>query len=441
MRGFGTVSTGTVVSGRLAVGDEVQIMPEGRLARVRGLQVHGQGVESVPAGSRAAVNLSGLDTAEVPRGAVIARPGELRATWLLDGEAALLAEVAPLEDGTRVRVHVGSAEVLGRVRVLGEDRVDPAGPSLIQLRLERPVVAGRGDRLILRAYSPVATIGGARVLDPLPPKRRRAGREAVARLRAAGDDLGTLAACHVAEAGTAGLASTELAARLSVREAALRPLVASRPDLVELGQTARSYLSREALLGLGAAALEALDAFHRQQPLRASMPREELKERVFARAPEDAFAYVLGDLAAAGAIRIDPSAVARTEHRVQLDPGEAEARELLLKEALDSGLAGIVLAELAERCRQDRRRLERVARVLGEEGLLLRVGASFLVHRERLEALKAEVRRRWAPGARVDVAEFKDLTGLTRKFVIPLLEFLDRERVTRRAGNDRQVLA
>ena len=222
------------------------------------------------------------------------------------------------------------------------------------------------------------------------------------------------------------------------REDRIAEALERRPEIVPLGTPKVAYLTRAALEGLGQAALLELQRFHREQPLRPSMPREELRRRVFARSPVEAFGRVLGDLEGSGRIVVLPDAVAFADHKVTLTGPEAEARERLLREAHEAGLAGLDLA--ARTGAGDSRVAERVARVLTEEGLLLRVGG-FLVHHEHLEALKQEVRQRWPPGSHLDVAAFKDLTGLTRKFVIPLLEFLDRERVTRRSGSDRLVLA
>jgi selenocysteine-specific elongation factor len=438
LRGFGTVATGTVVAGSLAVGEEVEVLPGGRRARVRGLHVHGSAVERVDAGSRAAVNLAGLETGEVGRGLVLCTPDRLRATSLIDAELTLLPGGHPLEDGTRVRLHVGSAEVMARVRVLEGEAVTVATPSLVQLRLEQPVVAGRADRLVLRSYSPAATMGGALVLDPLPPKRRARDRGALERLRAAGDDLGAAAACLVAESGARGLDAATLVARLTVESDAVAAALGPRPDVVALGDAVVAYLTRTALDGLAEAAALELQTFHREHPLRPAMPREELRRRALARSPEAAFAYVLAVLEQAGRIRLTPDAAALVGHSVTLTAPESEARQRLLDEAYAAGLTGLDLTARAAAAGGELG--ERVAKVLVDEKLLLRVGG-FLVHHEHLDALKQEVRQRWPPGSHLDVAAFKDLTGLTRKFVIPLLEFLDRERVTRRSGADRMVLA
>jgi selenocysteine-specific elongation factor len=439
MRGFGTVVTGTLVGGELRAGEEVEALPSGRRARVRGVQVHGEAVERATAGSRTAVNLSGLEKDELSRGDVLGRPGTLRATSMADVDLVLLPGVRPLADGARVRVHAASAEVLARVRLLETDEVPPGGRALAQLRFESPAVAGRGDRLVLRSYSPAETIGGAVVADPLPPRRGRRDAPAAARMRDA-PSLAAAATAVAEEAGARGITVPDLAARLTVPAAVLGKALAGAPGIVVLGQDPAAAVSRAALDRLGAAVLPLLRAFHRAEPLRPGLPREELRARVFSEVPGPVFERVLSDLASAGEVRIASETVAAAGHEVRLSSGESEARDLLLGEALRAGLAGVEPAALAGRASLDAGLLERLARVLVGEGALGRVGDGLLVHRDHLEALKQRVRERFPAGAKVEVGAFKEMTGLSRKYVIPLLEYLDREKVTRRAGNDRVVL-
>jgi selenocysteine-specific elongation factor len=363
----------------------------------------------------------------------------MRATSMIDVELSLLAGARPLADGARVRAHVASAEVLARVRLLGGETVAPGASGLAQLRLETSTVAGRGDRLILRSYSPAETIAGAVVIDPLPPRRRRSDRPAVERLR---DARGALAAAEalVAEAGARGIEAPMLAARLTLPLASLPQTLGSSAAALPLGQDPMVLVSREALDGLAKAAVEALERFHREQPLKPGMPREELRARVFHEAPSAAFERALSELSARGGVRLAGDVVALARHQVTLSAGEEEARRFLVEAAEAAGLAGIELAALADRTSQDARLLERVGRVLVTERVLDRVGEGLLVHRRHLDALKEGVRQRWPPGSRLDVPAFKEYAGLSRKYVIPLLEYLDRERVTRRAGNDRFVL-
>ena len=439
LRGFGTVVTGTLVAGELATGDELEALPSRRRARVRGLHVHGEPVERAAAGTRTAVNLGGVEVLDLVRGDLLVRPGTLRASPMLDVLLTLLSEARPLRDGTRVRVHAASAEALARVRLLGPGPLAPGAQELAQLRLESPLATARGDRLVLRSYSPADTIAGALVLDPLPPRRRAQDRPRLERLRdAAGPP--EAAEALVAEAGERGSEAPLLAARLGLPVAEVLEALRERPALVVLGLDPPVVLAREALERLGGAALGALAAHHREQPLRAGMPREELRARVFASTPLPVFEYVLADLAASGRVRLQPDSVAVAGHEVRLSGAEQEARALLVERAGTAGLAGVETPALASETRRDPKLLERVARVLVGERVLDRVGDGLIVHRDHLERLKRDVRRRFPAGSRIEVGAFKEMTGLSRKYVIPLLEYLDRERVTRRAGNDRLVL-
>ena len=439
IKGFGAVVTGTLVAGTLTVGEEVEAMPSGRRARVRGLQVHGTLVERAVAGTRTAVNLAGVETEELARGFVLVRPGSLHATSMLDVELELLHDAKPLPDGARVRVHAASAEVLARVRLLQKAPLAPGSRALAQLRLEAKLVAGRRDRLVIRSYSPATTIGGAFVVDPLPPRRRVSEQRAVERLRDA-SGLAEAAQALVEEAGTGGIETPLMAARLTLEAAELGRVLAACSPIVSLGPEPCVLLARTALDRLQAATLEALETYHRENPLRPAMPREELRRRVFGRARASVFERVADELAAAGRVRLLPDAVCLFGHEVRLNPGEAEARRVLMAAAAAAGLAGIELPAVAEQSRTDAALLERVARVLADEKLLARVGDGLLVDRAELESLKQRVRERWASGTRIEVGDFKELVGLSRKHAIPLLEYLDRERVTRRIGAFRVVI-
>jgi selenocysteine-specific elongation factor len=436
LRGFGTVVTGTLVGGEVGLGDGLEALPAGKLVRVRNLEVHGAAVPRVRAGTRAALNLGGLEPTDLRRGDVLVAPGTLRATSMLDVEITLLETARQLRDGSRVRVHIASAEVLARARLLGAQQLEPGGRVVAQLRLERAAVAGRGDRLVLRSLSPPETIGGAVVVDPLPPRRRAADRGAVERLRDA-RGTGAAAALMVEQGGVAGVDVQCLSARLSVPASRLSDALVDEPSVVRVGPV---LVSRSTLLQLSRETVAALGRLHLERPLQTGVPREELRRRASPPAPTAVFDRVIEDLARAGTVRTAHDTIALADHRVRLSAGEEDARQALVEAAVAAGVAGVEVRALSERTGRPAPVLERVAGVVVREGLLARVGGAILVHRDALETLKQDVRRRWPPGSRLDVSAIKELTGLSRKHVIPLLEYLDRERVTRRAGEGRVVL-
>jgi selenocysteine-specific elongation factor len=385
------------------------------------------------------VNLAGLLVSDVERGDVLVREGTLHASTLLDVEMTLLLSARGLDDGDRVRVHAGSAEVLARVRLLGARTLAPGEKGLAQLRLEGPTVAVPGDRLVLRSYSPAETVGGARVLDPQPPRRRK-GDEAFVRCLADAPNVSSLATLMVHEGGREGVATSSLAARLGVPLGDLDQILNEAEDIVRVGAPA-VLVDQGALTLLARNAEATLARFHAKEPLKAGMPREELRERCFARVPDSLFARVLTDLEALGGLRMTPTTVALASHEVRLTAGEAAVREALLVAVTAAGLQGVETGQVGRPNAGSDALIQRVVRVVVAEGSVVRIGGDLLVSRDALARLVETVRRRFPPGSLLDVGAFKDATGLSRKYAIPLLEFLDRERVTRRSGESRLVLS
>jgi selenocysteine-specific elongation factor len=373
----------------------------------------------------------------VARGDVLTQPGALLATSMLDCALELLPGERPLKDQARVRVHLASAERIARVRLLEGRELPPGARGLAQLRLERPGVAGFGDRLVIRSYSPARTLGGARVLDPLPPRRRRGDRSE--RLRSTRlEDPAAAARAMIAAEGARGHDAARLAARVTRPQDRLRAAL-DGSDVVWLAGEPGWWISESALAELAERALSTLGDYHARHPLKPGMPREELRRRVFAHTPSGAFERVIASCARDGALVAAGESLARGGHAVTLSPEEQRAREALEEAARRAGLSGVVVREVAASLAQAPDRLERIARVLQDEDRLRRVGEASLVHVEHLERLEVDLKLRWPPGSRLDIAGFKELTGLTRKHVIPLLEHLDARRLTRRQGSERFV--
>ena len=288
MKGFGTVVTGTLVSGRIAPDDELVVLPQGRKVKVRGIQVHGRAATEAIAGQRTAINLGGIDVSDVSRGETLAAPGTLSVTRRIDAAIELLPAAKPLKHGARVRVHNGTSEVLGRVSIAGasETEMAPGSRALVRLRLEAPAVLTRHDRFIIRAYSPPMTIGGGMVLDPAPTRagiRSHEGRASLERLRPNdGDDLAAILAM-IGAAGLAGLEQRALVSRAGVAPgtvAAIVKALAGR-DVVLAGDR---LLAKADLTRAGEAILAAVIAFHKAQPMSEGLPREEAREKIFRRA-------------------------------------------------------------------------------------------------------------------------------------------------------------
>jgi len=440
MKGFGTVVTGTLIAGAVHRDDEVEILPRGSKARVRGLQVHGEKRDTASAGQRTAVNLQGIDTDDVARGDTLTLPGTFVPTMMLDASLDVLASSpVPIKDLARVHVHVGTAQVLARVRILGgEKALAPGVSGLVQLRLESPVVAARADRFILRRYSPLDTIAGGVVLDAHPEKHAVGSAAAAGRVAALHDgDDAAAAVQFVAEAGMAGLDEAELSRRLGLDAADSSALT---ENLLAVAEKPRIFIAPNVVDALADRLQAALTAFQKENPLHGGMPKSELREKTAARARQEVFEWVLAKLVKEGKLRSERDVVATAEHTIRMSPEESQARDFLVAEYRESGYKPKSLNEAATKGRRDVRLLERVQRVLLKDGTLVQIADGMVFHKDVLEELKQTVRGYKSTRDSIDVGFFKEMAGVTRKHAIPLLEWLDRERVTVRAGNERRIL-
>ncbi|HEX5070724.1 MAG TPA: selenocysteine-specific translation elongation factor [Vicinamibacterales bacterium] len=447
VKGFGTVVTGTLASGTIAVGDSLAILPGGDDVRVRGLQVHGAAVERVIAPQRVAVNVAGIDGSALHRGVTLATRGSLAVTRRADVRVFVLDEAKGIANGARVRAHHGTSDAFARVSICqpAEPTGPPGGSSpFARLRFEKPLVLTRGDRLVLRGGSPVSTMAGAVVLDPEPAAggiRRASALDRFQRLDQA--DAASAAAVFLDDEGVQGLTSESL-----VRRAGLTPDEARRvlAELATAGE-ARAVGDRDvtapAIAALRAQVLQELGVFHRQHPVERGMPRETLRDRAAGRTPAAVYEAVLADLVRDGAIRATDR-VALVSHRVEVSAADQQLEQATLARLRAAGLAPPDPSIIAQELKAPAPAVARALQALVRAGQAVRTG-DIVFARDALDALRTAVKALRAgqpPSARVtlDVAAFKAQHGLSRKYAIPLLEWLDRERVTRRLGDVRVVL-
>jgi selenocysteine-specific elongation factor len=440
MRGFGTVVTGTLVSGTIRQDDELHLVPSDRRIKVRGLQVHGQPRPEAMAGQRAAVNLAGVEVADIARGETLTAPGAVTATRRVDVEIELLPDARPVRHGSRVRFHQGTRELQARVAVASGPDIAAGSTALARIHLDSAAALVRGDRFILRTYSPPATIGGGIVLDPSPP--RRGVRTAAAASRFARLSAGETDAVlsMVEESGLQGLPKPHLHGRAGVawdeRDRFVDALARSGAVVV-LGD---SIFPARRLEEMSGRVLAAVKEHHARHPLEEGIPREELRERLFSGAATVAFDRVVDALSGAGQI-VARDRIALRGHSLALTDEEAKARDAMVAAFEQAALAPPDGVELAARIGTRKDVFERMAGLLVRQKVLVRVG-DLLFHESALRRLKDEVRSLKADQGtdRIDVGTFKDRYQVTRKYAIPLLEFLDRERVTRRVGDARLIL-
>ncbi len=429
MKGHGAVVTGTLVAGTLAVQDEVELYPSGKRARVRGLQVHGQSVERAHAGERTAVNLAGIDSPEIQRGMVLAPPGILRATQQVDAVFDLLEGAHPLKHRAPVHFHAGTAEVEAQARLLASlEPMKPGARAHVRFALRDPLLLLPGDRFIVRMFSPVVTIGGGIVIDiDAPPRIRRADLDR--RLTAL--ETGNRVEILVAESKY-GMSGAELTARTGQRV----------PE--------EWVISPEAIDRIVTGIREVLKEFHRKNPLQPGIPKEELRSRELPGAPAFLLDAILnrslGPRLAVNEPRpqrpfvsdivLEGDIVRLASHRVALKQDEEAATAKIEALFRDAGLAVPATSEVLAKSGIEPSRARTLLQILLKNRKLIRVSDELIFHSSAIDALKKTLQK----GARFSVTDFKDLTGISRKYAIPLLEFLDRERVTRREGDSRIVL-
>jgi selenocysteine-specific elongation factor len=443
MKGFGTVVTGTLVSGQVKVGDAVELQPAVRLIRVRGLQSVGRAIERAAAGQRTAVNLAGIDLADVGRGMVLAAPGRFAATRHLDARITLLGSARAMKNSARVHFHQGTAETVAEVKLLEGAQLSPGGATLAHLVLQEEVFLLPGDRFIMRQFSPVVTIGGGVVLQTV--KRRRGKDPAALRLLPILESGNKEAALQVLiEEGARGITLDALISRTAwiPEEAA-----ATAESLVKNG--AASVVRNEPLMIAAtvhvkdcAARLRAcVTQFHTANPLAAGIAKEDLRARAAKDFAPEIFHAALDGLVRTGELTVAGDTVKRAGHAVKLADDEDRARREIEAAFANAGLTVPATKDVLAKLGIDSKRAQGVLQLLLREKVLVRLTEDLVFHASALDWLKKTLAaHKQKLGSRISVPAFKELTGVSRKYAIPLLEYLDRNGVTRREGDERVII-
>ena len=406
MKGFGAVVTGTLTAGAIQPEQEVELQPLQRRLRVRGVQVHGRPAKAAHAGQRTAVNLAGIEHTELARGMILTVPGTLRPVTVIDCQLTLLPGVKPLHARTPVHFHAGTAEVVGAAR--------PLSDGFVRIRLREPLLLLPGDRFIIRKFSPVITIGGGEVIEIDPPRKSRAARLAPLNIAERAALITKESAYGMAKSDLLWRLGEHVTAGVAIGEWCVDPawLEARQPELEKV-----------------------LAAYHKENPLKPAMPREELRTRVIPKAPPALFDALL---TRNKKITAQGDMVRLTAHKVQLQQDEQDARSKIEKAFAAGSLAVPSQREVLAASGVDGTRAAILLATLLKEKILVRVTADLVFHHTAIDQLKSMLAAR--KGQSFAVGEFKDWTGCSRKYAIPLLEFLDRERLTRRDGDARVVV-
>lgn len=441
MRGFGTIVTGTLASGRLGVEDQVEILPGGRQARVRSVEVHGQAVQVALAGQRTAVNLGGTPKSAVARGMCLAAPSLFSSTTQLDARIELLRSAKPLKHGAPVHLHLGTSETVGRAYILGargrRAAMAPGSEGFVQLRLQDPVVAVSGDPFILRQFSPLTTIAGGRVLRPHAPRHRRKDDwRPLLEALAAGKWSRILSL--LCESRPFGVSGGELITMTGRRESDWLASARADESVMVLRERPLWVCSRARLKEAEEQLTSALDRFHEANPLLPGAPAEAIRSGEFADAPGFFADCLLRRLVDSGAVVRDSELVRSAGHRIRMQADEREARDRLVAAFADAGLKVPALKDFLPTLPVDSARARRVLATLLRDGILVRVSHELVFHSSAIGALRGRLAA--MRGQRIQVGEFKAIAGISRKYAIPLLEHFDRQKVTLRDGDARRIL-
>lgn len=443
MRGFGVVITGTLFSGSVSVGEQVEIYPKDIHARVRGLQVHGESVEKSTAGLRTAVNLQGIERADVQRGDIIGHRRELKSTYMLDVHLEHLADAPrPLKSRNRIRFHAGTAEIMGRISLIGQDVLEPGDSSFAQIRLEEPLVVLPRDRFVIRSYSPVITIGGGEILDIMPRKHRRLRSSSINHLKSLyqADETKRLLIL-LEDARLNGVELASLTGRLTLKPSEIQKIV---QELVKHGHVKiidQTYLFAMTTTHFDTAQkniLTYLGEYHAENPLRTGAPREEVRGKA-GDLNEKIFAAALKHLNESDEIVEDGAILRLASHSVEIDEALGKVKTKLESVFNSAKFQPPSIEDAFLQSGGKGNSNQNALQILIDEGLLLRLKDNIIYHQHALTEAENRLREHLSLNSDITAAEFRDLLGITRKHAIPLLEYFDTARITLRVG-DKRVL-
>ena len=444
MKGFGSVVTGTLISGAIQVEDELELYPTGKRLRVRGLHSGGKKIERAIAGQRTAVNLAGIDHGEITRGMVLGPAGAFEPTKRVDVRITLLASAKPLKHRARVHFHQGAAELIAEVILIGEKTTIPTGGSgLAQLRFKASILLLPGDRFIVRQFSPVETIGGGVVLDIRPGRRKGKDQSVVPFLETLENGNAEAIMGALLERSAQGLTTDEIAKRTGwapsqVQEAAAKLVTAKHAR--QVANQPPTFANEQSVHECAATLVRIVEDFHRANPLLSGTTKQDLLGKT-----QDSgvavFETALDDLVKARKVTVTGDVVQSAGRELTLTSDEAKAKTLIEREFENAGLAVPGFATILEKLPVDSKRAEKLLQILLREKVLVKVASDLIFHGSALSRLKEMLASyKKQRGDQLPINTFKELTGVSRKYAIPLLEHLDRERVTRRVGDLRVIM-
>ena len=444
MKGFGTVITGTLISGRIRVGDPVMIYPSRVTSKVRGIQVHNNSVNEAEAGVRTAINFQGLEKASVSRGEVVSSPGALIPTYMLDVSTHFLASnKKPIKNRTRIRLHAGTNEVLGNLILLDREELFPGETTVAQIRFDSPVALVKDDRFVLRSYSPLRTIGGGHILNPIPQKHKRFKSEVVDGVKGIIDHTPEeIILFHLNESGYTGLSYPELKIMTNIPEKKIQSMMQvllSQRAVILADRETQIYIHQNSFEKLKQETVQNLNHYHKANPLKTGMPKEELKSKFSPFLSPKLFNLVLAQMIKDKEIVQDEVTVRLAVHAVALGIDQKQIKKQIFDAYKENGLTPPYFKELSKSLGIDLQTAKDVLMHLVEEGLIIKVKEDLYFRADAVKDLQNRLVDFLGAHGEITTPQFKDMAGVSRKYLIPLIEHFDSHNVTIRIGDIRKL--
>jgi len=444
MKGFGTVITGTLISGKVCVGDQIKIYPSGITSKVRGIQVHGQSVDMAEAGMRTAINFQGLDKEMVNRGDMVSMPDELTASHMVDVRLNYLSSnPKKMKQRTRVRFHSGTSEIMGIVVLLDREELLPGDAALAQLRLEHPVTLIRDDRYVLRSYSPVRTIGGGPVLNPIPVKHKPGKAEVIDHLSAlTGDRPEETIRQLVKAAGYKGCRYQDLRLMVTTTGKQLEQVLQSmlsQQQIIRTDKEKQIYIDKTIFQEIQNTTRARVSAYHEKFPLKPGIQKEELKTKLPPSIGNKTFLITLQHLSKANVLTLEEDIVYLSNHKVTLGVDQEALKKKIVATYRDGRLTPPYFKEVCRELDAPIETAKEVLALLVSEGHLVKVKEDLYYHIDHLQRLKEKLTQYLVANEEISTPQFKDMTGASRKYVIPLIEYFDSNHLTIRVGDIRKL--
>ncbi len=444
MKGFGTVITGSLISGQINVGETIMIYPTKTTSKVRGIQVHNKNTDTAASGMRTAINFQGLEKTSVKRGYVLGIPEKLKSSYMLDTTFHYLkTNKKPIKNRARIRFHSGTSETIGYLILLEKDEIKPGETGIVQIRLDTPVTCVKDDKFVIRRYSPVRTIGGGKILNPIPEKHQRFKSEIINGIKKIDENqIEDIISFHLDQAGYKGLNIKELIIMTNTSEKQLNKSLVklmSSQSIIQTSKDNKIFIHKNFMDKIMDKALSNLKDYHSVNPLKEGMSKEELKSKLPVETDTKFFNLILIRLIKENKIFQDKNIVRLAKHSVSLAVDQKEVKKNILKELKESGLSPLGLAALCTKLKIENNLAKDVLMMLVEQKTIIKIKEDLWFHHEPIDILKHNLINFLENNEEISTSDFKKMTGVSRKFVIALIEYFDTQKVTIRIGDIRRL--